>query len=62
MVELMLSLSKSGIMEAFTDVTKTVEAFGLENVLRFSQWEYCRQISVSIILMSCEFSQPIRMG
>ena len=49
------------VMEAFTDVTKLVEAFGLENVLRFSQWEYCRRISVSMILMSRDLSQPIRM-
>ena len=43
-------------LEAFTDVTKLVEAFGLETVLlchiRFSKWEDSRQISVSIILMS----------
>ena len=35
-------------MEAFTDVSKLVEVFGLEKVLTFSQWEDCRQISVLI--------------
>ena len=29
---------------------------------RFSQWEDSRQISVSIILMSHDLSQPIRIG
>ena len=47
--------------EAFTDVSKLVEVFGLEKVLTFSQWEDCRQISVSMILMSCDLTQPIRM-
>ena len=28
----------------------------------FSKWEDCRQISVSIILMSHDLSQPIRIG
>ena len=32
------------------------------DVIRFSQWEDCRQISVSIILMSHDLSQPIRVG
>ena len=45
-------------MEAFTDVTKLVESFGLEEV---SQYEDCRQISLSIILMSHDLSQPIRI-
>ena len=48
-------------VEAFTDVVKLVEVFGLEKVLRFSQWEDCRQINVSMILMSRDLSQPIRM-
>ena len=48
--------------EAFTDVTKLVEAFCLEEVLRLSQWEDCRKISVSIMLISLVLSQPIRIG
>ena len=54
----------SGIkaMEVFTEVTKLVEAFGLEilyDVMRFSQWGDCKQINISIILMSHDMSQPI---
>ena len=44
-----------GGMEASTDVTKL-------DVIRFSQWEDCRQISVSIILLSHDLSPPIRIG
>ena len=41
-------------LEAFLDVTKLVEGFGAlltayYDVIRFIQWEDCRQISVSII-------------
>ena len=43
-------------MEAFTDMTKLVEAFGLEEVLMTQPMENCRQISVSIILMSHDLS------
>ena len=32
------------------------------DVIRVSQWEDCRQMSVSIILMSHDLSQPIRIG
>ena len=45
-------------MEAFTDVTKLVEAFSLETVLwcheiQIQPMGNCRQISVLIILMTC---------
>ena len=50
-------------LEAFTDMTKLVEALSLErvyyDVIRFSQCKDCRQFSVSIILMSHDLSQPI---
>ena len=54
-------------MGAFTEVTKLDEAIGLNTVLnmmssRFSQWEDLRPISVSIILMSHDLSQTIRIG
>ena len=44
----------------FSEVTKHVKACGLEEVLSLSQWEDCRQISVSIMLISYDLSHPIR--
>ena len=37
-------------MEAFTEVTKLVKAFGFD-VIRFGRWEDCRRISVSKMLI-----------
>ena len=46
-------------MKAFTNVTKRVEEFALEEVLSLSQLEDCRQISVLIMLMSHDLSKAI---
>ena len=52
-------------MEAFTDVTKLVEAFGLlmKRIKLFVKLNYkIVALHFNRLSLSCDFSQPIRIG